>query len=300
MENRRFSGWNMVDRRQFIKVGIAAVGGVVIASTGRVPLYAGTASEKDEKLSALQDQLSSANQTATTLQSQSDQTTGFLTLDSEEQATVEAIAEAMIPSDSNGPGAAEAGVVYFVDRQLASEYGMNAGMYMQGPFVQPGQKGPIVVGGVVYSGGSPPVSLNAGGAYQYAFNLREYWKRGLSFLNGYATSTYGASFASLDSNGRTNVLQDLWNNKPPNFTGPLPREFFNEVYNLVWAGFLSDPIYGGNRNMAGWALTGFSGLNDGNFYGEGFARTQLMLDTSPTRLQPVSLAQFQKRVTGGI
>jgi gluconate 2-dehydrogenase gamma chain len=291
--------WRSVERRQFIKTGITAVGGVFIASAAQVPLFPGIASEKDKKISDLQGQVGKANQTATALQSQADQTSGFLTLDSNEQAVVEAIAEVMIPSDANGPGAAEAGVVYFVDRQLASEYGMNAEMYMQGPFVQPGQKGPITVGNVTYPGGSAQVSLNAGGAYQYPFNLREYWKRGLSFLDDYAKISYGASFASLDSNGKTKVLQDLWNNKPTNFTGPLPREFFNEVYNLVWGGFLSDPIYGGNRNMVGWQLTGFSGLNDGNFYGEGSSRTKLMLQTTPTRLEPVSLAQFQKRATGG-
>src|SRR2546428_6780577 len=147
MENRRFSGWNMVAGRQFIKVGIAAVGGVVIASTGQVPLYAGTASEKDEKLSALQDQLSSANQAATTLQSQSDQTTGFLTLDSEEQATVEAIAEAMIPSDSNGPGAAEAAGAYLAVRQHASADGVNRAVVSAGRLVQPRHKGPPRRGG---------------------------------------------------------------------------------------------------------------------------------------------------------
>jgi hypothetical protein len=55
-----------------------------------------------------------------------------------------------------------------------------------------------------------------------------------------------------------------------------------------------DPLYGGNRGMVGWTYTGFNGVNQGNFYGEGHTVQELMVATTPTRLQPASLAQFQK------
>src|SRR5207342_1073636 len=47
---------------------------------------------------------------------------------------VTAAAERLIPKDDNGPGATDAGVVYFIDRQLSSEYGMVGKRYEQGPF----------------------------------------------------------------------------------------------------------------------------------------------------------------------
>src|ERR1700759_1768758 len=40
------------------------------------------------------------------------------------QAEIVASAAArLIPTDANGPGATEAGVVYFIDRQLSADYG---------------------------------------------------------------------------------------------------------------------------------------------------------------------------------
>jgi len=62
---------------------------------------------------------------------------------------------------------------------------------------------------------------------------------------------------------------------------------------MTWSGFGMDPVYGGNRNMVGWTYTGFSGVNQGNFYGEGYTTSQIMLMNTPITLKPVSLAQFQ-------
>ena len=74
------------------------------------------------------------------LQTELDTMTGFLRLGVNEQTLLEAIVETIIPTDSNGPGAKEAGVIYFIDRQLASDYGTSGTMYMEGPFVLTGQQ----------------------------------------------------------------------------------------------------------------------------------------------------------------
>ena len=37
---------------------------------------------------------------------------------------VNAAAGRIVPTDDNGPGAVEAGVVYFIDRQLSASYGL--------------------------------------------------------------------------------------------------------------------------------------------------------------------------------
>jgi gluconate 2-dehydrogenase gamma chain len=45
------------------------------------------------------------------------------------------------------------------------------------------------------------------------------------------------------------------------FENGLPaRVFFTTVYQNVMEGMFSDPMYGGNRNKAGWKLIGFPGV----------------------------------------
>ena len=38
------------------------------------------------------------------------------------------------------------------------------------------------------------------------------------------------------------------------------RGFFAQLLSITQAGFFADPIYGGNRDKAGWKLLGFPGL----------------------------------------
>ena len=52
----------------------------------------------------------------------------------EEWAFISAAVAVLIPSDALGPGAAEAGVPEFIDRQLNTRYGSGGLWYMQGPF----------------------------------------------------------------------------------------------------------------------------------------------------------------------
>src|ERR1700676_2110024 len=54
----------------------------------------------------------------------------------EEARTITAACERMFPSDATGPGATEAGVVIFIDRQLAGPYGRDKYRYTKGPFVE--------------------------------------------------------------------------------------------------------------------------------------------------------------------
>jgi gluconate 2-dehydrogenase gamma chain len=54
--------------------------------------------------------------------------------DEEEARIVAAATERIFPSDEIGPGAKEAGVVVFIDRQLAGPYGRDRYRYIQGPF----------------------------------------------------------------------------------------------------------------------------------------------------------------------
>ena len=284
------------DRRNFIKIGVAAVGGATVASAIEVPLLNSQVQEKENELKQKDEQLQVKDQQIGQLQSQvkdSSDMTGFLTLNPREQTLVEAISETMIPTDETGPGAKEARVIYFIDRQLAGSYGKNGNMYMAGPFVKSGQTGPVTVGSITYSKGSPTIRVNSGARYQYAFSLREYWRRGIQFLDDYSNSAYGASFDRLSEDKRILVLQDLFDGKPTNFAGPTAVEFVSEVHDMVMGGFFADPLYGGNKGMISWSLAGFNGTNMGEDIGK--TTKDIMLMTSPVRLIPKSLADLQAK-----
>jgi gluconate 2-dehydrogenase gamma chain len=292
-----------MNRREFIKIGAAAAIGAGVASAIEIPLLE---SNYNPRIADLEKQ--NANK-----QGQITNQTAFLTLNPNERVLVEALAEAIIPSDSTGPGAKEAGVVYFIDHMLAGNYGKGGNMFLQGPFIHPQSSSLSVMGAkypatsksaITYSGGTITPRMQAGTAYQYAFNPREFWRRGLVSLQNYCQAAKGGkNFQDLSASDQTAVLQELFDNSDSNtalqsaFSAPTAAEFFNDVYDLTVAGFWADPIYGGNQNMVGWELIAFNA----NYWGEdiGLNAVKLMTAGSPTRLAPKSLGQFQKE-GGGI
>ena len=299
-------------RREFLKIGLAAAGGALAASGMEIPLFSGNNS-------SMQTQLNNANMQLTNLQNQLKTVTGFLTLSVNEQALLEPIVETIIPSDSTGPGAKEAGVIYFIDRQLAGDYGQSANMFMDGPFIPPTQNAitgvptsaryqdlyPSLPTSIDYSGTVVP-RIGSGINYQYALNLRAFWKAGLEAVQNYSTKTpaYGTTFQRLSSANQLALLADLWAGKPSTFaddhgTNIRPVDFAYELSFMTWAGFTMDPLYGGNQNMVGWQYMGFNGVNLGNAYGEGLSQKDLMVANTPTRLKPASLAQYQQAAAGG-
>jgi len=58
----------------------------------------------------------------------------FFTAD--EARTIAAACARIFPSDEAGPGASEAGVIIFIDRQLAGPYGRDKYRYTKGPFLE--------------------------------------------------------------------------------------------------------------------------------------------------------------------
>src|SRR5580704_2586699 len=58
--------------------------------------------------------------------------------DEKEARIVAAACERIMPNDETGPGAREAGVVIYIDRQLAGPYGRDRYRYTRGPFVEAG------------------------------------------------------------------------------------------------------------------------------------------------------------------
>jgi gluconate 2-dehydrogenase gamma chain len=54
----------------------------------------------------------------------------------EEARAIQAASERIFPSDESGPGAIEAGVVIYIDRQLAGPYGKDKYRYTKGPWIE--------------------------------------------------------------------------------------------------------------------------------------------------------------------
>jgi gluconate 2-dehydrogenase gamma chain len=118
-----------VSRRRFLTVG-ASTGlttAVVVGSAAR-------ASEPDQALADRAAQLAQAQPQPTPAASAQAKLAGFTYFNPFQAAIVAAAAARLIPTDANGPGATEAGVVYFIDRQLSADYGLSGRRYEQGPY----------------------------------------------------------------------------------------------------------------------------------------------------------------------
>jgi gluconate 2-dehydrogenase gamma chain len=159
----------------------------------------------------------------------------FFTLD--EAGLIEAAVDRLIPSDAHGPGGKQAGCAVFIDRQLAGPYGRAAGLYMKPPFM--------------------PGAATQG--YQMPDAPAARYRAGLKALADYIAATFsGKSFAELAPDDQDRVLAGLESGSIA-LKDVKAAEFFALLLQNTQEGFFADPIYGGNREMAGWKLVGFPG-----------------------------------------
>jgi gluconate 2-dehydrogenase gamma chain len=97
-------------RRQFLVLSAASIGGVLVYTLDRRPALLSAQDNKSSVRIPLK----------------------FFT--ASEALIVAAAASRIFPSDDSGPGAREAGVVIFIDRQLAGPWGRDAHRYTREPF----------------------------------------------------------------------------------------------------------------------------------------------------------------------
>ncbi|CAG9167883.1 gluconate 2-dehydrogenase subunit 3 family protein [Cupriavidus respiraculi] len=154
-----------------------------------------------------------------------------------ERTTIDAIVARLIPADDLGPGAREAGVTEFLDRQLAGAWGSGDNFYRHGPF----------------AAGTPEQG------YQLAFTPAECFRFGLARLDEACRQRHGnKGFAQLSAAQQDAMLSALERGEID--TGALPAKvFFQMLLDGTMEGFFSDPIHGGNRDMVAWKLVGFPG-----------------------------------------
>lgn len=154
-----------------------------------------------------------------------------------EWAFVQAAVARLIPSDELGPGALEAGVPEFIDRQMEATFGHGAIWYMQGPFVE-----------------SPPEF-----GYQGKLPPRDVYRAGIAAADVYCKQTFsGKTFAQLDAGQQDQVLKGL-EGGTVKFDTVSAQTFFGFLLQNTKEGYLSDPIHGGNKNAGSWKMIGFPG-----------------------------------------
>jgi gluconate 2-dehydrogenase gamma chain len=99
----------------------------------------------------------------------------------------------------------------------------------------------------------------AGGVGGGLTKLAPLYDAGLSALDAYANSAYGAAFTALPPDKQDAVLSDVETGKATGFT-PSSDLFFRVIHEHTLQGMFGDPVYGGNKNFAGWDLIGYPGV----------------------------------------
>ena len=163
---------------------------------------------------------------------------GYAFLNTDEAAFVETLVDHMVPADELTAKGTDIGINIFIDRAPGGAWGKGDRLYMQGPW-KPG----------VPSQG-----------YQLPLTPAQLYRAGIEATNAYCTKTYSKSFDRLTEAQREEVLIGLSTAKITFDSGLPVRVFWATLYQSVMEGMFSDPIYGGNRNKAGWKLIGFPGV----------------------------------------
>jgi gluconate 2-dehydrogenase gamma chain len=100
------------------------------------------------------------------------------------------------------------------------------------------------------------IDLALAGAYS---ELQEFYRNGLAQLDAYCRATYKESFIHLTPERQDEVITALEEGKASGFMWPTAKEFFGVLRTHTMEGMFADPLYGGNRDFAGWRLVGFPG-----------------------------------------
>jgi gluconate 2-dehydrogenase gamma chain len=186
---------------------------------------------------------------------------GYLTMP--EVRFLDAAVERLIPTDELGPGARDAGVTAYIDGQLLSSWGSHGRNYRAGPWPD----------GIPEQG------------FQSRFTPQEIYRIAIREINDHCIAMHEKPFDQLSVEKQDGILMAL--EKGQIDLPSLPsRLFFELLWRNTEEGFFADPIYGGNRDKAGWKLLGFPGMPSG-------AYREHLDKAEPYRAEPVSILDVQ-------
>jgi gluconate 2-dehydrogenase gamma chain len=220
-----------IDRRQFLLGGVAAgVAGVSAAAIhdgelgapprtfrGAVPWKEGTADAPPETSG-----------------------TGYVFFTPAEATFIEAAVGRLIPNDSVGPGAVEANVPFFLDRQMAGPFGRGDHYFLGGPWPK----------------GTPEQG------YQSRFSPAELYRAAIAAIDQYVAANLGGGpFSKLEAADQDKLLKGLESGDVKLEGGADSKSFFAMFLQNTKEGYFSDPVYGGNKDMGAWKMIGFPGAH---------------------------------------
>jgi gluconate 2-dehydrogenase gamma chain len=176
---------------------------------------------------------------------------------------LDAAVERLIPTDELGPGAKEAGVSCYIDRQLCSTWGTHGRNYRAGPWLE----------------GTPEQG------FQSRLVPQEIYRIGILEINAVCRARYERPFDQLAPDKQNEMLKALEKGEVdlPSLSSKL---FFDLLWRNTEEGFFADPLYGGNRGKVGWKLIGFPGVPSGRYKDH-------LDNPAPYRAEPVSILDIQ-------
>lgn len=210
----------------------------------------------------------------------------------EDFAVLQMATERIYPKDDNGPGAIELGVPYFIDKQLAGPWGINAKDYRKGPFfdydnvensqnkeeesIPPNPQG---------AQGQDKKTETENQRNQSRLNRGEIFLQGLRKMNQISNDNYKESFDKTSEENQVAILQDFADGKVK-MTGVASENFFTLLRQATLEGAYSDPLYGGNKNMQGWKMKEFPGAQP--------SYANIIEKDEFAKMEPISLRDYQK------
>jgi gluconate 2-dehydrogenase gamma chain len=159
----------------------------------------------------------------------------YLFFNADEVLFIEAACERLIPADELGPGALDAGVPNYLDKQLGGAWGAGERLYRSGPWAE----------------GSPMQG------YQLPFTPAELFRTSLRAIIRDLDSLK-TPFHDMSAENQDVYLKSLEAGAHDLDGVPSPV-FFDALLKMTVEGFFSDPVYGGNRDMVAWRMIGFPG-----------------------------------------
>lgn len=133
------------------------------------------------------------------------------------------------------------------------------------------------------------IDLALAGAYA---EMQDFYRRGLASLDAHCRATYKEAFIHLTPEKQDEVITAMEAGSATGFSWPSPKEFFSILRTHTMEGMFADPLYGGNRDFAGWRLVGFPGAQ------AIFSPGDLQSQAAFTRTPIVGLQQIAKAKVG--
>lgn len=201
---------------------------------------------------------------------------------------LEAATEQIFPKDDSGPGAIELGVPYFIDKQLNGSWGMNAKDYRHAPFLKfdqvesmKGKDEDKYPTNPPFLGNKPNTELQR---HQSRLTRGEIFIEGLRKMNQISQKRFKKPFYEIDEDQQIEILQDFESGKVK-MTGVAAENFFILLRRMTLEGAFADPLYGGNRNMAGWKMKEYPGPQP--------SYANIIEKDEFVKMKPISLNNYQ-------